>query len=153
MACSRERSGGLLGRTAAVGAVARSRPGVTLQHAGGGSVGSAITRIVTHDLRHSQIVTLPVTLVILALAFGALVAASVPLLLGLTSVAVALGAVGRPIVMWLPLFAFVVLFGLSMDYTVLMLERMRARKLPRRSLSCATWRVGSRRRCSPTAGS
>jgi RND superfamily putative drug exporter len=26
---------------------------------------------------------------------------------------------------WLPLFAFVVLFGLSMDYTVLMLERVR----------------------------
>jgi RND superfamily putative drug exporter len=29
------------------------------------------------------------------------------------------------IVAWLPLFAFVVLFGLSMDYTVLVLERVR----------------------------
>ena len=29
------------------------------------------------------------------------------------------------IVNWLPLFAFVVLFGLSMDYTVLVLERVR----------------------------
>ena len=26
---------------------------------------------------------------------------------------------------WLPLFAFVILFGLSMDYTILVLERMR----------------------------
>ena len=29
------------------------------------------------------------------------------------------------VVDWLPLFAFVVLFGLSMDYTVLVLERAR----------------------------
>ena len=29
------------------------------------------------------------------------------------------------VVEWLPLFAFVVLFGLSMDYTVLVLERAR----------------------------
>jgi RND superfamily putative drug exporter len=33
------------------------------------------------------------------------------------------------IVSWLPLFAFVVLFGLSMDYTVLMLERVREARL------------------------
>ena len=43
---------------------------------------------------------------------------------------------------WLPLFAFVILFGLSMDYTILVLERMRearraglrrARRRPRAS--------------------
>jgi RND superfamily putative drug exporter len=33
------------------------------------------------------------------------------------------------VVDWLPLFAFVVLFGLSMDYTVLMLERAREARL------------------------
>jgi uncharacterized membrane protein YdfJ with MMPL/SSD domain len=80
--------------TAAVSAVARSQPGVTIQQAGGGSIENTITQVVTSDLQHSQIITLPVTLVILALAFGALVAASVPLLLGLTSVAATIGALG-----------------------------------------------------------
>jgi uncharacterized membrane protein YdfJ with MMPL/SSD domain len=39
---------------------------------------------------------------------------------------------------WLPLFAFVVLFGLSMDYTVLVLERIReARRAGRRPADAA----------------
>jgi uncharacterized membrane protein YdfJ with MMPL/SSD domain len=54
-------------------------------------------------------------------AFGALVAVFqghwAQSLLGFTS--------NGAVVNWLPLFAFVVLFGLSMDYTVLMLERAR----------------------------
>jgi len=86
---------------------------------------------------------------VLALAFLLLVAAfRSPLLavsvigLNLLSVGAAFGALvaifqhhwsqsllgfssNGTIVMWLPLFAFVVLFGLSMDYTVLMLERVR----------------------------
>jgi RND superfamily putative drug exporter len=54
-------------------------------------------------------------------AFGALVAIFqghwAQSLLGFTS--------NGAVVNWLPLFAFVVLFGLSMDYTVLVLERAR----------------------------
>ena len=34
---------------------------------------------------------------------------------------------------WLPLFAFVILFGLSMDYTILVLERMREARRAGRS--------------------
>jgi uncharacterized membrane protein YdfJ with MMPL/SSD domain len=37
------------------------------------------------------------------------------------------------IIDWLPLFMFVVLFGLSMDYTVLVLERIREARLEGRS--------------------
>ena len=42
----------------------------------------------------AELISIPITLLILVLAFGALVAASVPLLLGLTSVGAALGALG-----------------------------------------------------------
>jgi RND superfamily putative drug exporter len=53
-----------------------------------------VNDVVSHDLRHAEVLSVPITLVILVLAFGALVAAVVPLLLGLTAVAAALGALG-----------------------------------------------------------
>ena len=77
-----------------VASVAASHPGATLQEAGEASGGHAINQVVDHDLSHAEVVSLPITLIILIVAFGALVAAVVPLLLGLTSVAGALGALG-----------------------------------------------------------
>jgi uncharacterized membrane protein YdfJ with MMPL/SSD domain len=67
-------------------------------------------------------------------AFGVLVAVFqhswAESLLGFTS--------SGTIVSWLPLFSFVVLFGLSMDYTVLVLERIReARRAGRAPASAA----------------
>ena len=48
------------------------------------------------------------------------------------------------IVDWLPLFAFVILFGLSMDYTVLVLERIReARRAGRSARAAAAEGVGA----------
>ncbi len=48
------------------------------------------------------------------------------------------------IVNWLPLFAFVVLFGLSMDYTVLVLERVReARRAGASAREAAAEALGS----------
>jgi RND superfamily putative drug exporter len=38
-----------------------------------------------------------------------------------------------PVVSWIPLFAFVILFGLSMDYTVVVLERIREARMAGRS--------------------
>jgi RND superfamily putative drug exporter len=69
-------------------------PGVTFQEAGGGSIDNAANKIVNSSLHREELISIPVTLVILVLVFGALVAASVPLLLGLTSVGAALGALG-----------------------------------------------------------
>src|SRR5207249_5981939 len=51
----------------------------------------AISKRVANDFQRAEVTSLPVTLVILVVAFGALVAAGIPLLLGLTSVAGALG--------------------------------------------------------------
>jgi uncharacterized membrane protein YdfJ with MMPL/SSD domain len=70
------------------------RPGVTFQESGGASMDNSINQIVSQDLHRAELISVPLTLLILVLAFGALVAASVPLLLGLTSVAAAVGARG-----------------------------------------------------------
>ena len=77
-----------------VASVAAAHPGAKLQEAGDGSGNRAINDVVNHDLHHAELVSLPITLLILIVAFGAVVAAVVPLLLGLTSVAGALGALG-----------------------------------------------------------
>jgi uncharacterized membrane protein YdfJ with MMPL/SSD domain len=71
----------------------RSRsPGVTLQETGTASGDHAVSGLVSGGLARAEMLSLPITLLILVLAFGALVAASVPLLLGITSVAAASGA-------------------------------------------------------------
>ena len=77
-----------------VDSLAARHPGVTVQEAGSGSEDNAITNLVNNGLHRAELISVPITLVILVLAFGALVAASVPLLLGLTSVGAALGALG-----------------------------------------------------------
>jgi RND superfamily putative drug exporter len=77
-----------------VDGLARSHPGVTFREAGSGSEANAMNKIVNDGLHRAELISVPITLVILVLAFGALVAASVPLLLGLTSVGAALGALG-----------------------------------------------------------
>ncbi|HUA43751.1 MAG TPA: MMPL family transporter [Solirubrobacteraceae bacterium] len=68
--------------------------GVSFYEAGSGSEDNAITQLVDNGLHRAELISIPITLVILVLAFGALVAASVPLLLGLTSVGAAIGALG-----------------------------------------------------------
>ena len=77
-----------------VGRIAVARPGVTFREAGSGSEDNAMNKLVNDGLHRAELISVPITLLILVLAFGALVAASVPLLLGLTSVAAALGALG-----------------------------------------------------------
>ena len=77
-----------------VDGIASSHPGVTFREAGGGSEDNAMSKLVDDGLHRAELISVPITLLILVLAFGALVAAAVPLLLGLTSVAAALGALG-----------------------------------------------------------
>ena len=110
-----------------------SERGVTFEQAGGGSVDNAITQIVNGGLHRAELISVPITLVILVLAFGALVAASVPLLLGLTSVGAALGALGA-VSQIAPngssTAPVVVLIGLAVgvDYSLFYIRRERAER-------------------------
>jgi RND superfamily putative drug exporter len=109
------------------------RPGVTLQEAGDASSNQAVNQLVDHGLRRAELISIPITLLILILAFGALVAASVPLLLGVTSVAGAIGALG--VVSHLvpegsSTAPVVVLIGLAVgiDYSLFAIRRERAER-------------------------
>jgi RND superfamily putative drug exporter len=134
-----------------VASVAASHPAARLQEAGEASGGHAINQVVDNDLSHAELVSLPITLIILIVAFGALVAAVVPLLLGLTSVAGALGALGvisHIAPQGQPTASVVVLIGLAVgvDYSLFYIRREREERRAGRdrdaALTAATASVG-----------
>jgi uncharacterized membrane protein YdfJ with MMPL/SSD domain len=75
----------------ATAAVQQAHPGLLVGEVGDASATKAVNTRVADDFRRAEFTSLPVTLVILVLAFGALVAAGIPLLLGITAVGAALG--------------------------------------------------------------
>ena len=75
----------------ATAAVQAAYPELRVEQVGDATVEKALNRAYGDDFRRAEMLSLPVTLVILVVAFGALQAAAVPVLLALTSVAAALG--------------------------------------------------------------
>ncbi|WP_245604246.1 MMPL family transporter [Patulibacter minatonensis] len=80
--------------TDAVAAVAREHAGTRLLQSGAGTLQHEFDDVVASDMQKAEVYSIPITLAVLVVAFGALVAASVPLLLGVTAVAGAMGALG-----------------------------------------------------------
>ena len=78
-----------------VNAAAKRHPGVFVGEFGDASAEAAISDSVDKDFQRAETLSLPLTLLILLFAFGSLIAAGVPLLLGITSVMAALGLVER----------------------------------------------------------
>jgi RND superfamily putative drug exporter len=78
----------------AVASVQQAHPGFTLGEFGDASTQQQINDRVQSDFGKALVTSLPVTLIILLVAFGALVAAGVPLLLALTAVFATIGILG-----------------------------------------------------------
>lgn len=76
---------------AATAAVQRAYPGLFVGELGTASTLKAVNTLVGDDFHKAEATSVPVTLFILVVAFGALVAAGVPLLLGFSAVLAALG--------------------------------------------------------------
>jgi RND superfamily putative drug exporter len=119
-------------------AVAASHPGVTVEEAGDISASDARDRVVSDDLRRAEILSVPVTLLVLLFAFGAIVAALVPLVLALTAVAAACGLLG-PISQVFPLDdsvkTVVLLIGMAVGVDYALFYVVRSREERRRGLS------------------
>ena len=71
--------------------VQAAHPGLRVEEVGGPSIEKALNDTLGKDFQKAEILSLPVTLLILVIAFGALIAAGVPVLLALSSVAAAMG--------------------------------------------------------------
>lgn len=94
------------------------------------------------DLKRAGVFSVPLTLIILLVAFGALVAAGIPLLLGLTSVLATLGLVAvisKVLPMSGDISAIILLIGLAVgvDYTMFYLKREREERAAGRSKEAA----------------
>ncbi len=76
---------------AATAAVQRAYPQLFVGELGAASTLKAVNTLIGDDFHTAEATSVPVTLFILIVAFGALVAAGVPLLLGFTAVLAALG--------------------------------------------------------------
>ncbi|MFG3696420.1 MMPL family transporter [Micromonospora sp. NPDC047620] len=71
--------------------VQEGHPQLRVEQVGGPSISKALNDTLGEDFKRAELLSLPVTLAILIIAFGALIAAGVPVLLALSSVAAAMG--------------------------------------------------------------
>ena len=78
----------------AVDAAQAAHPQFTIGEFGEASSDNQVSDSISKDFKQALFTSLPVTLLILLIAFGALVAAGVPLLLGLTAVLATIGLIG-----------------------------------------------------------
>jgi uncharacterized membrane protein YdfJ with MMPL/SSD domain len=127
---------------AAVDEAKAAHPDLSIGVFGEASAEKGIGDSLAKDLERAGLLSLPVTIVILIIAFGALVAAGIPLLLALTGVIATLGLLAIPSQVWPVddnISAVVLLIGLAVgvDYSLFYLKREREERAAGRSESAS----------------
>ena len=126
----------------AVANAQRAHPSFFIGEFGDASSVKAVDTVFADDLASAGLFSVPLTLIILVVAFGALVAAGIPLLLALTAVFATFGLAALPSHL-LPLAqeapAVVLLIGLAVgvDYSMFYLRRAREERAAGRSVQAA----------------
>ncbi|MEV0935934.1 MMPL family transporter [Streptomyces phaeochromogenes] len=114
--------------------LAKEHKGLTIVQAGDASVDFAVEEATSEDFATAELTSIPLTLVILLVVFGALIAAGIPLLLAVTAVVAAMGLLTLA-ANWLPVddtaSSVVLLVGMAVgvDYTLFYLRREREERL------------------------
>jgi len=124
---AKDRVGPALAATAAVQA---AHPRLFIGEMGEASANKAIDQRLKDDFSKAELTSLPLTLLILVVAFGALVAAGIPVLLGITAVVAALGMtalVSHLVHVDQMISSVILLIGLAVavDYSLFYLRRER----------------------------
>ncbi len=125
-----------------VAAAQRAHPAFFIGEFGDASAVKAVETAYGDDLSKAGSLSLPITLLILVLAFGALVAAGIPLILALTAVFATFGLISLPSHL-LPLapqaYAMVLLIGVAVgvDYSMFYLKRERQERAAGRTPEAA----------------
>ncbi|HWM74267.1 MAG TPA: MMPL family transporter [Nocardioides sp.] len=123
---------------AAVDDVRADFPGLDIRQTGDLTLGDAIDDRVAADLSSAEGISLPITLLLMLLAFGALIAAGIPVLLAGTSVAATIG-ISAPLSHLIPaeptVTSMIVLIGMAVgvDYSLFYLKREREERAKGRS--------------------
>jgi uncharacterized membrane protein YdfJ with MMPL/SSD domain len=127
---------------AATAAAQRAHPELRIEQFGDASADEAISKMFSDDFKKAEVLSIPITLAILVIAFGALVAAGIPLLLALSSVMATLGlvAIGSHVIpVEDSVSSVVLLIGLAVgvDYSLFYLRREREERAAGRSEQAA----------------
>jgi uncharacterized membrane protein YdfJ with MMPL/SSD domain len=126
----------------AVSAAQAANPGFVIGESGDASVNKQLNDSISDDFKQALFTSLPITLLILLIAFGAVVAAAVPLLLALTAVTATIGLMG-PIshiaAVDTSVNEVILLIGLAVgvDYSMFYLRREREERESGRSESAS----------------
>jgi RND superfamily putative drug exporter len=108
-----------------------SRPGIAVSLTGDSALWADFNTVNRSAMLRSEMLSWPVTLVILVLAFGSLVAAGLPLMLTMVGLTVAAGALVlatriTPVSIWALNFALMFALALGIDYALFLVVRFRA---------------------------
>ena len=125
-----------------VAAAERAHPGFTIGEFGDASAEKGVATAYEDDLGKAGTLSLPITLIVLVLTFGSLVAAGIPLLLALTAVfatfgLVALSSVVLPVAMQAPAMVLLIGLAVGVDYSIFYLKRARQERAAGRSAESA----------------
>src|SRR3954447_20209587 len=130
-----DRVGATLDATSAAQA---ANPDFVVEQVGDASVNKQLNDSISDDFKQAFVTSLPITLVILLIAFGALVAASVPIILALTAVLATIGLVAvlshvSPVDQSINEVILLIGLAVGVDYSMFYLRRAREERESGRS--------------------
>jgi uncharacterized membrane protein YdfJ with MMPL/SSD domain len=116
----------------------RAHPSFFIGEFGDASAVKAVDTAFSNDLSKAGLLSLPITLVILVIVFGALVAAGIPLLLALTAVFATFGLIAipshiLPVATQAPALVLLIGLAVGIDYSMFYLKRERQERAAGRS--------------------
>jgi uncharacterized membrane protein YdfJ with MMPL/SSD domain len=127
---------------AVVAATQKDHPGLRVEEVGSASANKALNKAFEEDFQKAEVSSLPLTLIILVIAFGALVAAGIPVLLALSGVGATIGLLG-PVSQISPVSesinSVILLIGLAVgvDYALFYIRREREERAAGKSEEAA----------------
>jgi uncharacterized membrane protein YdfJ with MMPL/SSD domain len=133
---------------AAVAKLQRAHPSFSIREAGDASADRALSQTLSSDFKRAERLALPITLMIMLLAFGALVAAGLPVLLAFSGVIAAIG-VSAVLSHLLPAASatntVILLVGMAVgvDYSLFYLKREREERAAGHDAQAALQRTAS----------
>ncbi len=128
---------------------ARLRPGeLDVWATGGIAIFSDLNEASERDLRRAEMITLPIVLVALVIVFGSIIAAGLPMIMGIASISMTLALVfllaqGTDMSIFVLNIASFLGLGMAIDYSLLMVSRFREELVHRGveeavAVTCAT---------------
>jgi RND superfamily putative drug exporter len=126
----------------AVAAIQARYPGLTVAEAGDASISGALNNSIGADFHQAEETSVPVTLILLLVVFGSLIAAGIPVLLAITAVVAAislLSVVGQYLPVSSSTSEVVLIIGMAVgvDYSLFYLRREREERARGASVSDA----------------